>query len=234
MKLLLHILRKDARRLWLPLGVTLVLLGVLAHDDGWRSDSMPGLAEGWLNLLLPLAWALLAALAVHEESLVGDREFWTTRPYRRTALAGAKVVSLLLAIHVPSFLADCAILLVRGFNPLEWMPQLLGKQLLLACWLTIPAAALATVVGSIAHFMLAALAIAAGAAFLGGTLDRFSAPWRCACEHGSAIAVAAARNQVNRIIAACIIPRLRWAGALALVNRDDCACQACRGTDGGA
>ena len=92
MKLLLHILRKDARRLWLPLGVTLVLLGVLAHDDGWRSDSMPGLAEGWLNLLLPLAWALLAALAVHEESLVGDREFWTTRPHMAPALrTGANV-----------------------------------------------------------------------------------------------------------------------------------------------
>ena len=83
MKLILHILRKDARRLWLPVLASLALLGVLAHEDRWRSDFSPGQVEGWLNLVLPLAWAVIVALVIHEEALTGDREFWLTRPYGR-------------------------------------------------------------------------------------------------------------------------------------------------------
>ena len=67
-------------------------LAALANSDGWRADWIPSSMEGWLNLLLPLVWACVAALAVQEEPLVGDRNFWTTRPYRWPSLLGAKLM----------------------------------------------------------------------------------------------------------------------------------------------
>jgi hypothetical protein len=174
MKQALHILRKDARKLWLPVAVTLVLLAALAHQDRWRSDYMPGFTEGWLNLLLPLVWALAVALVVHEELLTGDREFWITRPYRRASLVLAKGLFLLLAIHVPVLVADCAILIAREFQPVEWIPHLLRRQLVLALCVTLPAAALAATVGNVAHFLLAALLLGASWAVAGGTLSRLA------------------------------------------------------------
>src|SRR5439155_1011099 len=81
------------------------------------ADFIPGPAEGWLTLLLLAAWGFLLALLVLEEPLVGDRQFWITRPYRWPALLAAKLVFAALFIHLPSLLADCAILAARSFSP---------------------------------------------------------------------------------------------------------------------
>ena len=54
MRLMLHILKKDARRLWPVAAPTWVLLAVVADLDRRRTDSIVSSAEGWLNLMLPL------------------------------------------------------------------------------------------------------------------------------------------------------------------------------------
>ena len=105
MRLTLHILEKDTRRLWWQIAVTFVLLAALARMDAERADFIPGPAEGWLTLLLLAAWGFLLALLVLEEPLVGDRQFWITRPYRWPALLAAKLVFAALFIHFPSLLA---------------------------------------------------------------------------------------------------------------------------------
>jgi len=64
MHLILHICKKDVRRLWWAILATWLLLAALAQQDRWRADVIVGSAEGWLNLLLPLAWCCLIALAV--------------------------------------------------------------------------------------------------------------------------------------------------------------------------
>ena len=110
MKMVLHTLRKDVRRLWPVVVIALVLLGTLARSDRWRSDTIIGSNEGWLNLLLPLAFACLIALAVLEEPLAGDRHFWLTRPHRWSALLAAKLTFALLFVHVPFLIADGYIL----------------------------------------------------------------------------------------------------------------------------
>jgi len=172
----LHNLRKDFERLWAPVVLSLVLLGAWAHMDRLRSDMTPGLAEGWMNLLLPLVWAFLAALAVQEEGLSDDREFWITRPFRRLPLAAEKGLFLLLAIHVPLFVAHCAILVGRGFHVADAMPQLLWKQLLIACCVTLPAAALAAAVANIPQFLLGLMLAAVTVAVMSGVLDTLRWP----------------------------------------------------------
>jgi hypothetical protein len=159
--MMLHIFRKDVRRLWPGIVGSLVVLGALARQDRWRLDWGPGATEGYLNLLVPILWGCLVALAVEQDPIPGDRQFWITRPFRRTSLVGAKLLFALLFVHVPSVIADCYILGARGFSPLAYAPQLLTKQLVLACALTIPAMALASLVRSFSHFVLEVAAVAA-------------------------------------------------------------------------
>jgi hypothetical protein len=177
MHLMLHIFRKDVRRLWWAVAATLLLLAALAQQDRWRADYVVGSTEGWLNLLLPLAWCCLIALVVNEEPLVDDREFWMTRPYRWPTLLGSKLLFVALFIHVPCFVADAAVLAFRGFQPLAYLPQLLWKQIVLAAVLTIPAIALAALMKNIAHFLLAAIVILGAAAYLAGVGEPLRVSW---------------------------------------------------------
>ena len=156
MRIALHIFMKDARRLRIEIAVTVALLAYLADLDRQRMDAVPGAPEAWLNLLLPLAWAFLLAMLVHQEPLVGDRQFWITRPYSRAALVAAKGLFALAFVHAPSLIANSVILISRGFNPLDAIASLLWKQALLAAGLTLPVAALAALTRNLAQFALAA------------------------------------------------------------------------------
>ena len=168
MRLMLHSFRKDARRLWPPVLVTWAMLLTLARADRWRGDWFPSPLEGWMTMLLTMAWACLASLAVQEEPLVGDRNFWTTRPHRWSSLLGAKLLFVVLAIHLPAFVADVYILASRGFSPVTYLPDLLWKQVLLFAAITLPSIALASLVRSFTHFVIAAFLIATGILILNG------------------------------------------------------------------
>ena len=172
-----HIFKKDARRLWWEAAITLGLLAWFAHLDRWRADYTPGFAEGWLNVLLPFAWAVLAGVLVLQDPLVGDREFWVTLPCRWRSMLGAKALFLLAFIHLPYFLAQFAILAARGFQPFAFLPHLLWKQAALFLVVTLPAAALAALVRNVVQYLLAALLMAAAVVFLAGNVDIMAMPW---------------------------------------------------------
>ncbi|MEO8592603.1 MAG: hypothetical protein ABI759_04705 [Candidatus Solibacter sp.] len=193
MTLLLHNFRKDSRRWWPLIAITLAMLVTLAHQDRWRADPQVGFTEGWLNLLLPLAWAILLVLAVLEEPLVGTRHFWLTRPNRWTHLAGAKLLFALLYVHVSLFVADLYILVARGFSPFPSLPHLLGQQLVLACAVSLPAMALAALVANFTQFALVAATIAAATNVSGALSGRvFSMPTGDWLRGGTIAGIAAA------------------------------------------
>jgi hypothetical protein len=150
------------------------------------------LAKPWLNLLLPLTWACLIALLVQQESLVGDRQFWITWPYRWQALLGSKALFVLVFIHFPALLADATILAFHGFHPAEYASHLIWKQVLLAATVTAPALGLATLFENIAAFLLAAIVIVGAATYLAGAYEQMRAPWRPA-------------NEIQDGLAACIL-----------------------------
>jgi hypothetical protein len=178
MRQTLHIFKKDVRRLWWAAAATLLILAELAKYDCWRSDWMAGVAEGWLNILLPLAWAALIGLTVEQDPIPGDRQFWITRPYSRGALLSAKILFALAFVHVPSFLADCVVLAARGFQPAAALGALLSKQVTLAAALTIPALALASLVRNFTQFMLALLSVAGAMVVLSGSAHPQNGPQR--------------------------------------------------------
>ncbi|HEY3836888.1 MAG TPA: hypothetical protein VGL72_09970 [Bryobacteraceae bacterium] len=174
---MLHIFQKDLRRLWPAVLITLALLVELSRLDSWRKDWLASSAEGWLNLLLPLAWACLIALLVQQEPLVGDRHFWITWPYRWQALLASKALFVLVFIHVPVLLADATIMALHGFHPVEFAARLIWKQVLLAATVTAPALGLATLFENLAAFLLAAIVIGGAAAYLAGAYETLRTPW---------------------------------------------------------
>jgi hypothetical protein len=144
------------------------MLAALASADRGRALSDEIFGEGYLTLLTTMAWACLLALAVLEEPLAGDGNFWTTRPHRWPSLLGAKVLFAALALHLPSFLADMLVLAGRGFSPAASFGPLLWKQILLFGAVTLPSMAFASLVRNFTHFVILVFAIATGVLILNG------------------------------------------------------------------
>jgi hypothetical protein len=117
------------------------------------------LLSGLVVPLLPISWMFLIIRSVHAESLVGDRQFWVTRPYRWNELLLSKVLFILAFVNLPLFLADGFLLTAAGFRPSSHLVGLLWLQLIWILILFLPATALATVTRSIGQFLLALLFI---------------------------------------------------------------------------
>ena len=227
MNMILHTFKKDARRLWPGVILSLALLAIMAGADRWRSEPVAGPVESSLNLILPLAWACLVGLAVLEEPLTGDRHFWLTRPHRWTTLLAAKVVFALVFVHLPALLADLYVLIARGFSPFECLPQLLEKQAMLAAAVTLPGIALATLVGGFTPFVMLLIGVAAVAAIVSAdpframpyiinSVERVRTGLVAAIVAGAAVAIVVLQYRVRKlaIARAAALLTVLLAGAL--------------------
>jgi len=164
------ILRKDIERLWPAITFTLVFLIVWTWQESTRpitAGATPIPQSNWLDFALPFAWSLLIALAIQQDPLTGDREFWPTLPCGWRPLLAAKAAFIAVFVQFPYFLATAAILLARHFNPAQHIPHLFWKQLVLLA-LILPATAAATVTKNMAQFLLLPIAVASAAVFLSG------------------------------------------------------------------
>ena len=172
MNQVLHIFRKDVRHLWREIAASLALLVAFAWLD-IRSWSQPygGMATGvsallgaemlpgLVNLLLPVSWIFLIVRVIQGESLVGDRQFWVTRPYDWKQLLAAKTLFVLTFVNFPLLLTDAFLLARAGFHPTHYLSGLFWLQLMWILFLFVWLAALATVTHSIAQMLLALLLI---------------------------------------------------------------------------
>ncbi len=203
MKQILHIFVKDARHQWLEilisLAVTLAL--VIACPSRWHTGAMSYTSSGsfpslwllsnlpdFLVLIIPLSWWLLISPLVHEERLVGDRQFWITRPYEWKKLLAAKVLFLIVFLYIPLWLAQCVMLAEAGFAPFPAFRGLLYDSFQLTCLLVLPVVALATVTRNFARMTLAVLG--AIVCFIAvSMLASNASPDRIAIRHGGEIAL---------------------------------------------
>jgi hypothetical protein len=153
MRLLIHIALKDFRRTWIEIAMALALNSALV----WGLAKPVGSTEGpWgpLVVLVPLAWVVVIARITQGERLVGDDAWWLTRPYSRWQLLAAKLLAVFAVVHFASFAGDCAVLIHKGFNPIQHLAQLMLKQAAWAAALTMPALAIAAVTRGMAHYMI--------------------------------------------------------------------------------
>ncbi len=178
MRLAWQILRKDVERLRWAILLAFVLLAIWTYQEAARPAFVwPNVEVGasWLNLGLPFFWSLLIALVIIQDPLAGDRQFWVALPCGRGPLALAKTALIVASINVPYFLATSAILIARGFNPLEHLPHLFWKQFVLLGFM-LPAIAVVAVVKNISQYLLVVITVAAGFIFLNNRVNRPGAP----------------------------------------------------------
>jgi hypothetical protein len=173
MKQILAIFTKDARRFWPEILATLAVLValVLVYPHSWRgnhevvsmslygflSHGSLGFLAGCLAVVVPVAWWILIARLVHGERLVGNTQFWLTRPYEWPKFLAAKLLFLAAFLYLPFFLAQCALLVAGGFNPLSYLPGLLYNLVLVTGILVLPLTALSVVTAGFGRMTLVVL-----------------------------------------------------------------------------
>ncbi len=178
MKQMLHIFAKDSRQFWPEILICLALVAafVWIYPSSWlRGNTLSAVAGGdfvrilleqylggILKLLIPVSWWLLIARVIHAEALVGDRQFWLTRPYEWKKLLGAKAIFLLVFLYLPLLTAQFLLLFRAGFHPLSFIPGLLFNLLLITGILVLPPMAIASVTATFARVTVTLLAGLAG------------------------------------------------------------------------
>ena len=189
MKQALHIFKKDAHRFWPECLISSALVAAFAfiYPHQWtdansmrpvvRFGFFTGGVLGFLGqalvVLIPLSWWLMIARVIHAEKLVGDRQFWVTRPYEWKQLMGAKALFLVVFLLLPVLTAQILLLFEAGFHPFAYVPGLLYNILLITGVLVLPLVALAALTPTFAKMTLAILGVVllvAGIAALGAVL----------------------------------------------------------------
>jgi hypothetical protein len=167
----LHIFAKDTRR-FLPeilvlaalligqLGIHTYLcatgaLNIFSNSDG--SMRFIALIFFLLTVLIPVGWWLLITRVVQEERLVGDTQFWITRPYQWKSLLTAKLLFLAAFVDLMFLVVQCSLLVEEGFSPLAEMPKLLLNLLLITCLYLLPLISIAAITSSFARMTLTLL-----------------------------------------------------------------------------
>ena len=123
MSQILHIFRKDTRRFWLEIVVSIAALAiyVVLYPVQWNAvypSPMQQFNDNSMMCVVGVAWWLLIARVIHAEGLVGENRFWLTRPYEWKKLAAAKALFVGVWIYVPFVIAQMLVLAEAGFSPL--------------------------------------------------------------------------------------------------------------------
>jgi hypothetical protein len=178
MKQIIHIFRKDVRHLWREIAASLALLAIYVWSEpatwGYPETARSSIAA-FLTELLPISWWLLVVRVVQDESLVGDRQFWVTRPYEWKKLLAAKVLFIAAFVNVPLLIAQLSLLWLGGFPPtLARVTGILWMQLMWALVLLVLAtlAAVTTGIGQMTLVMLGIGAYVALFSFLSDLLPQ--------------------------------------------------------------
>ncbi len=168
MRQAIHIFSKDVRHLWPQVLISQLL--IVAHAylafrvspfDFENSSSIKS-SNALIAITLPLILYFLVALVVYQETLPGDRQFWLTRPYRRTSLIASKVLFVLVFVNFPLLLSDCCLLGANGFSVIGVASQLLIRQLHITLIFVLPSFAAAALTTGPLQFLMAWFAVLLG------------------------------------------------------------------------
>jgi hypothetical protein len=159
----LHIFRKDATHLWPETLVSVALLAAYAWADVQTWTPTEGfnpasLGKGILAFLIVISWLILVSRLVHDEELVGDRQFWTTRPYTWYGLLAAKVIYIAVFIGLPFLVMQAWLLHHAGLYPTQLVPALLKNLLYIALIFLLPLLAIAAVTATFVRYISSVLA----------------------------------------------------------------------------
>ena len=159
----IHILRKDAIHLWPETLVSIALLGAYAwaETQTWlpsNGEFNPAiLAVGFLRFLIPVTWLVLISRLVHDEELVGDRQFWITRPYTWYSLLLSKILYIAVFLCIPFLIMQAWLLHHAGLYPTPLIPPMLKNLLYVLAIFILPLFAIAAVTSTFVRYISSAL-----------------------------------------------------------------------------
>jgi hypothetical protein len=165
MRQILHIFRKDVRHFWIEILASVVVLSGyiwrVLHQwaNPTTTSDLPNFLQGLLMALTPISWCLLVVRTIQDESLMGDRQFWVTRPYEWKKLIAAKALFIFLFVNVPLFTANAIFLKNSGFTATRYLAGLLWIQLSIILVLILPAACVSVVTSTFVQVILWTLGI---------------------------------------------------------------------------
>lgn len=211
MRLILHILKKDMRQHWPEILISLMLLGLYVWVTlQGPSNRFAGARFLWFQLsaesippLMILFWIFLTVRVVQGEMLVGNRQWWVTKPYEWWTLLAAKELFLVVCLGAPLFLAQLYLMHHAGFPVLRNILGILTMQLELGFILFVPSVAL----GSLARGL--------GQALVGVVIVIFGL-WRIFALHemvpnsGMSSAVEGSGEITGALVLASIIGAVAW------------------------
>jgi hypothetical protein len=163
---ILHIFRKDLRRHWPEILISLVLLALFTRREFhlWQNSELTSFASispfwfvlsgRYIPFFLVLSWIFLILRVVHGETLVGDRQWWVTKPYVWWELLLSKLFFIFIFIFVPLFHVQLLLLHHAGFSMLPNLGRLVLMQfsfLLIVIFCTL---ALASITKNLAQALL--------------------------------------------------------------------------------
>lgn len=155
-----QIVRKDWQLLWpFVAGLTVLNAIVAWMSHGWY---VFGVDRGFAALGPPavIGWALLVAVLVQQDAVPGTRQDWLTRPIRRPDLAAAKLIFVVVLLHVPLFVMSTVDVLAAGY----FWPEAIGaaamQNALLLIIVTLTPFAFAAATRSVTEIAVAAIVAA--------------------------------------------------------------------------
>jgi len=161
----LHIFLKDTRQFRYSIVVLMVWTLFLAAS--WLSDlrerNLVNVAYSVIHssaVILPIVWCYLVARIVHSESLAGTRQFWLSRPYRRSSLFVSKATFVAAYLILPLATAQLVALTFRGFPVGDSVAAVAWEQLLYVVIWVLPAMAIAALTTSLVQFVPAMVVVA--------------------------------------------------------------------------
>ncbi|MGB6462546.1 MAG: hypothetical protein WBG02_21445 [Candidatus Acidiferrum sp.] len=182
MSQILNIFRKDIRHHWPEISVSIAFLIAYTADQPrlWAHRPPPAHIPEFLlsslPVLLVITWLFLVVRVVQDETLVGDRQFWITRPYEWPKLLAAKLFSIFLFIHLPLFLAQLLLLSRAHFPVASSIGGILTVHCYLALTLILGVLALSAVtsgIGQAAVVLLATVVVLIGISTMTSVLPNF-------------------------------------------------------------
>lgn len=181
------ILWKDVRHLRWHLAVYAILLAAYAWAvpqtwPGAQPTSFLPVFVTLLKILLMASQFVLITTAIHADRLVGEEQFWITRPYDWRSLLGAKLLFVLTCVVLPHALMQWWLLHLAGLNPFAakiGMASTLLRFALVPCVLSTLIASVTESLATAFTFLAALLVTWAGLLqfILSGTELRMSPPY---------------------------------------------------------
>ncbi len=181
MKEILHIFKKDVRRHWPEILVSLVFLGffvkVTLHSPGRTAMLAGNFSWFWLSAesippLMVLFWIFLTVRLVQGEPLVGDRQWWVTKPYEWWKLLAAKELFQLVFIGLPLFGVQLFLLHHAGFPIFPNLLRVFYLPLSLAVVVFLPSVALGGLTRNLWQAVLAVVLALVTVSAVSSLLDR--------------------------------------------------------------